>query len=108
MRLARAAAGTCERARVMGTLLLAREGISGTIAGPPEGIAAVLDHLKAIRACRSGHKESRQEMPFLRMKVRLKKKIVTMGAPEADPTAQVGTYVDPMIGTRSSLIRTWW
>ncbi|MEM8688083.1 MAG: rhodanese-related sulfurtransferase [Pseudomonadota bacterium] len=87
----------CERARVMGTLLLAREGINGTIAGPPEGIAAVLDHLKADpRLCDLEHKESwSSEMPFLRMKVRLKKEIVTMGAPEADPTAQVGTYVDP-------------
>ena len=87
----------CERAGVMGTLLLAREGINGTIAGPPEGIRAVLDSLKNDpRLADLEHKESwASEMPFLRMKVRLKKEIVTMGAPEADPTAQVGTYVDP-------------
>ena len=87
----------CEDSRVMGTLLLAREGINGTIAGPPEGIRAVLAHLKADqRFADVEHKESwAGEMPFLRMKVRLKKEIVTLGAPEADPTKQVGTYVEP-------------
>ena len=87
----------CEQNRVMGTLLLAREGINGTIAGPADGVAAVLNHLKADgRFADLEHKESwAGEMPFLRMKVRLKKEIVTMGAPEADPTRQVGTYVDP-------------
>ncbi len=87
----------CEQNAVMGTVLLAHEGINGTIAGPPEGIATVLDHLKAdARLQDLEHKESwSSEMPFLRMKVRLKKEIVTLGAPEADPTQQVGTYVDP-------------
>ena len=77
----------CEQNRVMGTLLLAREGINGTIAGPADGVAAVLNHLKADgRFADLEHKESwAGEMPFLRMKVRLKKEIVTLGAPEADP-----------------------
>ncbi|NNF80047.1 MAG: rhodanese-related sulfurtransferase [Rhizobiales bacterium] len=87
----------CEQNGVMGTFLLAREGINGTIAGPPEGVAGVLSHLKADpRFADLDHKESwASEMPFLRMKVRLKKEIVTLGAPEADPTCQVGTYVEP-------------
>ncbi len=87
----------CDANHVMGTLLLAREGINGTIAGPPDGIRAVLAHLKAdARLADLEHKESwASEMPFLRMKVRLKKEIVTLGAPEADPTRQVGTYVEP-------------
>lgn len=87
----------CEQNGVMGTILLAQEGINGTIAGPPEGVTAVLEHLRADARLKDlEHKESwASDMPFLRMKVRLKKEIVTLGAPEADPTQQVGTYVDP-------------
>ncbi len=87
----------CDVHGVRGTLLLAHEGINGTIAGPDAGIAAVLAGLRAIPAF-SGleHKESRaQEMPFHRMKVRLKKEIVTMGVEGIDPLQSVGTYVDP-------------
>ncbi len=73
------------------------EGINGTIAGPEDGIRAVLAYLcKDPRFADLEHKESwASEMPFLRTKVRLKNEIVTMGAPEADPTKQVGTYVKP-------------
>ncbi|MEM7430143.1 MAG: hypothetical protein AAF441_29110, partial [Pseudomonadota bacterium] len=87
----------CDANGVMGTLLLALEGINGTIAGPEGGVRAVLDHLRSDpRLADLEHKESwASEMPFLRMKVRLKNEIVTMGAPEADPTKQVGTYVRP-------------
>lgn len=87
----------CDDNSVMGTLLLALEGINGTIAGPEAGIRAVLAHLRSDpRFADLEHKESwASEMPFLRMKVRLKNEIVTMGAPEADPTKQVGTYVKP-------------
>jgi UPF0176 protein len=87
----------CEENGVKGTLLLAREGINGTIAGPDAGIATVLAHLRAQPEFAAlEHKESRaSKMPFLRMKVRLKKEIVTMGVEDIDPNKIVGTYVAP-------------
>lgn len=87
----------CTRAGVRGTLLLAHEGINGTIAGTRSGIDTVLDYLRADpRLARLEHKESFDAaMPFLRMKVKLKKEIVTMGVEGIDPNQQVGTYVDP-------------
>lgn len=87
----------CEENGVRGTLLLAREGINGTIAGPQTGVRAVLAFLRAQPEFADlEHKESRaNEMPFLRMKVRLKKEIVTMGVEDIDPTRSVGTYVAP-------------
>lgn len=82
---------------VKGSLLLAPEGINGTIAGPRAGIDAVLAHIRALPGCADLEwKESRAEtMPFGRMKVRLKREIVTMGQPGVDPRARVGHYVDP-------------
>ena len=82
---------------VTGTLLLAHEGINGTIAGGRGGIDAVLAHVRALPGCADlEHKESTaSEQPFARMKVRLKKEIVTMGQPDVDPRASVGHYVDP-------------
>ncbi|MCB2088495.1 MAG: hypothetical protein KDD98_06685, partial [Sphingomonadaceae bacterium] len=87
----------CEEHGVYGTLLLAREGINGTIAGSDEAIAAVLAHIRGLPGCAAIEvKYSRApKMPFLRMKVRLKREIVTMGQPDIDPTASVGTYIDP-------------
>lgn len=87
----------CDRNGVKGTLLLADEGINGTIAGPDDGIAGVLAHLRAMPAFADlEHKESRaREAPFHRMKVRLKKEIVTMGVAGIDPLEQTGTRVDP-------------
>jgi UPF0176 protein len=87
----------CEENGVKGTLLLAHEGINGTIAGPDAGIKTVLDHLWAQPEFAAlEHKESRaSKMPFLRMKVKLKKEIVTMGVEDADPNKVVGTYVTP-------------
>ena len=81
---------------VRGTLLLANEGINGTIAGTRSGIEAVLAHIRALSGCADFEwKESQAaEMPFHRMKVRLKREIVTMGQPDVDPTASVGNYVD--------------
>lgn len=86
----------CEAAGIKGTLLLAREGINGTIAGTRAGIDAVLAHIRALPGCAGLEwKESTaDEMPFGRMKVRLKKEIVTMGQPDVDPTASVGHYVE--------------
>ncbi len=86
----------CTRNGVFGTLLLAEEGINGTIAGPEAGVRAVLDFLRADpRMADLEHKESTAaSMPFKRMKVRLKKEIVTLGVP-VDPNRHVGTYVAP-------------
>ena len=82
---------------VRGTLLLASEGINGTIAGSDAGITSVLDYIRALPGCADFEwKESRAaKMPFHRIKVRLKKEIVTMGQPGLDPLDGVGTYVDP-------------
>ncbi|MBO9197323.1 rhodanese-related sulfurtransferase [Rhizobium sp. 16-449-1b] len=87
----------CEDNGVKGTLLLAHEGINGTIAGPDAGIATVLGYLRAMpEFARLEHKESRaSKMPFVRMKVKLKKEIVTMGVENIDPNKIVGTYVAP-------------
>lgn len=82
---------------VRGTLLLAPEGINGTIAGTRDGIDAVLAHIRALPGCEGlDWKESPAEaMPFGKMKVRLKREIVTMGQPDVDPRAAVGHYVEP-------------
>jgi len=87
----------CDEQGIKGTLLLAREGINGTIAGSRSAIDAVLDHLRAIPGLKElEHKESSaHKMPFRRMKVRLKNEIVTMGVPDIDPLEGVGAYVDP-------------
>lgn len=87
----------CRANGVKGTLLLAHEGINGTIAGSDAGIAAVLDHIRALPGCADLEvKFSRAPaMPFHRMKVRLKREIVTMGVADIDPLASVGTYVPP-------------
>jgi len=82
---------------VKGSLLLATEGVNGTIAGLRDGIDAVLAHLHALPGCAGLEwKESSAESPpFGRMKVRLKREIVTMGVPDVDPRASVGHYVQP-------------
>jgi UPF0176 protein len=79
-----------------GTILLAAEGINGTVAGTRAGIDALINFLGAdARLTGIEHKESySDEMPFDRMKVRLKKEIVTLGVPGVDPNEKVGTYVD--------------
>lgn len=82
---------------VKGTLLIAAEGVNGTIAGPPEGIDIALETLRAIEGCETLEAKfaEAEEAPFLRLKVRLKKEIVTMGIPGTDPNAMVGAYVEP-------------
>jgi UPF0176 protein len=87
----------CVDNHIKGTLLLAREGINGTVAGSREGIDALLAYLKSDpRLAALEHKESFDEkQPFYRMKVKLKKEIVTMGIPDVDPNQSVGTYVKP-------------
>jgi UPF0176 protein len=85
----------CEANDVCGTLLLAHEGINGTIGGPDAGIETVLGFLRSQPEFAAlEHKESRaSKKPFLRMKVKLKKEIVTMGVETIDPLKVVGTYV---------------
>jgi len=87
----------CLQNDVAGTLLIAPEGINGTIAGPQAGVHAVLETIRALPGCAGlEYKESWAEaQPFLRTKVRLKREIVTMGVPDIDPNASVGTYVEP-------------
>ena len=82
---------------IKGTLLLAGEGINGTIAGSREAVDALLAWLKNDpRFTRLEHKESvTDEMPFYRSKVKLKKEIVTMGVADIDPAQNAGTYVEP-------------
>jgi len=87
----------CSRNDVVGTILIAPEGINGTIGGPEAGIEQVLTALRALPGCADlEHKESySDEQPFFRLKVRLKKEIVTLGVPGVDPNKAVGTYVAP-------------
>lgn len=87
----------CLAHEVKGTILLAEEGINGTIAGPRTGMDAVLTHIRALPGCADlDVKESTASAPpFLRMKVRIKREIVTLGQPGVDPTVAVGTYVAP-------------
>ena len=87
----------CETALVKGTLLLAREGINGTIAGPGEGTAAVLDHIRGLPGCADLDVKysTASAPPFGKLKVRLKREIVTLGVPEIDPARDAGRYVEP-------------
>ena len=87
----------CEAHGIKGTLLLAREGINGTIAGTANALASVLDHIRALPGCADLEVKfsAAPDIPFHRMKVRAKREIVTMGEPDIDPTLSVGTYVDP-------------
>lgn len=87
----------CTEHAIMGTLLLADEGINGTVAGSRAAIDALLDYLRAQPEFATfEHKESFAEtMPFYRLKVRLKKEIVAMGVPGTDPNKIVGTYLEP-------------
>ncbi|MBM1174081.1 oxygen-dependent tRNA uridine(34) hydroxylase TrhO [Microvirga arabica] len=86
---------------IRGTLLLAHEGINGTVSGTEEGINALMAELREgpLFQGRLDNLElkfsSAAEMPFKRMKVRLKKEIVTLGDPQTDPLRRVGTYVSP-------------
>ena len=87
----------CESQDVKGTILLANEGINSTIAGPEAGVRAVLAYLRAdLRLAALEHKESwSTKPPFYRMKVKLKREIVTMGVPTVNPNETVGKYVKP-------------
>ncbi len=87
----------CNAGKIKGTILLAREGINGTVAGSPAAIDALIHYLRALPGCaeldvKYSHAK---EMPFYRMKVRIKREIVTLGIDGIDPKREVGTYVQP-------------
>jgi UPF0176 protein len=91
----------CAGLGLKGSVLLAHEGINGTLAGQPEAIAALVEELQcgALFDGRLDNLELKfshaAAMPFQRLKIRLKKEIVTLGDSHTDPTRQVGVYVDP-------------
>ena len=90
-------AAWCAEHGLKGTILVATEGVNGTVAGTEAGIDAVVAHLRTLPGCaeldvKYSHAN---EMPFYRMKVRLKKEIVTLGVDGIDPKREVGTYVQP-------------
>jgi UPF0176 protein len=87
----------CEKHHIKGLILLAHEGINSTLAGVPEDVHAVLAHLRSDPLLADfQHKESfTNKVPFYRMKVRLKKEIVTMGVSGISPAHLAGTYVKP-------------
>ena len=90
----------CAARDIKGTILLAEEGINATVAGEDHAIDALIAELRdgAMFGGRLHHLELKystaNEMPFARMKVRLKREIVTLGDPQVDPLRAVGTYVD--------------
>src|SRR5207237_3154055 len=90
----------CAALGLKGSVLLAHEGINGTLAGADDGIAAFVEALRheKLFGGRLDHLELKYStadaMPFQRLKVRLKKEIVTLGDAGTDPTRHVGTYVD--------------
>lgn len=87
----------CQSQELKGTIILAEEGINGTISGQEKAIATVLTQLRSLpNLADLEHKESTaQKLPFVRLKVKIKSEIVTLGLPEVKPNQQVGTYVNP-------------
>ena len=89
---------------VLGSVLVAHEGVNGTISGSESGVDAVLEHLRTSLDLGNDHyarlevKRSWADKPvFRRFKARRKKEIVTIGVASADPSASVGTYVLSLI-----------
>src|SRR3954468_5859759 len=105
----------CAGLGLKGSVLLAHEGINGTVAGNTEAIGALVEELRA-GALFGGRLDNLElkfshaaEMPFARLKIRLKKEIVTLGDAAVDPTRQVGVYVEPtdwnaLISTPDTLV----
>ncbi|MEM9522504.1 MAG: rhodanese-related sulfurtransferase [Pseudomonadota bacterium] len=87
----------CRTHGITGTLLLAAEGINGTIAGSDTAIETVLSHIRTLPGCAElDHRNSRaRRQPFRKLKVRLKHEIVTLNQPQVDPREVAGRYVDP-------------
>ena len=87
----------CEELEIKGTLLIANEGINGTISGAAANIDSILGFLSSIPefADLIWKLSTSPEQPFARLKVRLKREIVTMGQPDVDPRGAVGQYIEP-------------
>ena len=87
----------CRENDIKGTIILAEEGINGTISGSELAVRTILESLRSLSGLADlEHKESTSDKPpFVRMKVKIKTEIVTLGMPEVNPNQQVGTYVDP-------------
>jgi len=87
----------CEKNNIMGTILIANEGINGTISGKTNELNQTISLLKSDKRFANIEIKysSTDKQPFHRMKVRLKKEIVTIGLPEINPNKKVGTYVKP-------------
>lgn len=88
---------TCARIGTCGTLILAREGINGTVAGNGEAIDALIAHIRALPGCADLDVKysASQHAPFGRMKVKVKREIVTLGVGDLDPVHEAGRHVDP-------------
>lgn len=82
---------------VRGTLLVAHEGVNGTIAGPDDAIARVVSGLSGLPGFAETEVKysAADRMPFHRLKVRVKAEIVTLGLPDLEPAIHAGTYVAP-------------
>ena len=95
--LQRSLQARCADLALHGTILLASEGINATLSGPDAAINQLLDELRSDErfADLTAKFSPAAEHPFGRLKVKVKREIVTLGRPEANPTAQVGTYVTP-------------
>ena len=87
----------CQEQGIKGTLLIAHEGINGTIAGEALAVEAVIDHIRMLPGCADIDVKysTASRPPFKRMKVRLKNEIVTMGVDEIDPVNGAGEHLDP-------------
>jgi UPF0176 protein len=87
----------CAQNNILGTVLLAPEGINGTIAGLPDDLNAAIEKLNRLFGLHQGELKfsSAQEKPFMRLKIRPKKEIITMKQPGADPTVRTGIEVTP-------------
>ena len=84
--------GTC------GTLIVAREGINGTVAGSADAITTLVAHIRSLPGCADLDVKysTANSAPFARMKVKVKPEIVTLGVGDLDPASQAGTHLDPV------------
>jgi UPF0176 protein len=87
----------CAGLQTCGTLIVAAEGINGTVAGSEAAIEALVAHIRALPGCADLDVKyaSASQAPFGRMKVKVKAEIVTLGAGDLDPANKAGAYLDP-------------
>lgn len=94
--LQRELAAVCAQQQLLGTILIAPEGVNATVAGPAPGVDALVGFLESVPgfAALDCKHTWHEEPPFLRMKVRIREEIITFGVPEADPAVRTGEHVD--------------